>query len=749
MAGMKRVTYRRTWSVMAIIGALAAPAASTEVQSAALSLSGGSGTPGATVTLDVSLTTGSGTAPSSVQWDLTYSSSDLSLVSGTYDANGAAGTAAGKLVDCNTMSAGVVRCIVSGINTTSIGSGVLATLTFQIASGTTDTSTTVSLMSPAASDANANALSITGSGATVTINPPVTPVLSSLNCSPASVTPPETSVCTVSLSSAASSTNTINLSSSAAAATVPASVNITAGLSSTTFTVTTTAVSKSTPAKIKAKLGTNSLSFSVTLTPAPTCAYSLSTNGSTDSSSAGSGSFSVVTSSGCSWSVTNNSTFITITAGSSGTGNGTVAYSFTANSGAGRIGTLTIATQTFTLTQSGQTQSTTAGLAFYPLTPCRVADTRVGSGFSGAFGTPSLAKLVARSFPIQQSACNVPATALAYSFNITVVPPAGVTYLIAWPTGLATPATTTLNSPNGAVVGNAAIVTAGTGGAISLLASNKTDVVIDINGYFAPQTAQGLAFYPVTPCRVGDTRTGSGFTKGFGPPSLVASATRSFAVQSSNCSIPASAEAYSMRMTVVAPGPLGYLTTWPAGQPMPVVATLNALGGGVVGNQAIVPAGTSGAISVYATNNTDLVIDINGYFGPPGNPGAIYFYALTPCRVANTQKGSGFSAGFGPPSMVGGVSRVFPMLSSTCIIPSSALAYSLNMTVVVPPNNGLGYLTAWPTGQPFPVAATLNAVTGGTVAAGALVPAGTSGSISVFASNATDLIIDIAGYFGP
>jgi hypothetical protein len=61
----------------------------------------------------------------------------------------------------------------------------------------------------------------------------------------------------------------------------------------------------------------------------------------------------------------------------------------------------------------------------------------------------------------------------------------------------------------------------------------------------------------------------------------------------------------------------------------------------------------------------------------------------------------------------------------------------------------LGYLTAWPAGETFPVAATLNALTGGTVAAGAIVPAGSGGAISVFASNPTDLIIDIAGYFGP
>jgi hypothetical protein len=47
-----------------------------------------------------------------------------------------------------------------------------------------------------------------------------------------------------------------------------------------------------------------------------------------------------------------------------------------------------------------------------------------------------------------------------------------------------------------------------------------------------------------------------------------------------------------------------------------VAATLNALQGGVVGHAAIVPAGTNGAISVYVTNTTNLVIDINGYFAP-------------------------------------------------------------------------------------------------------------------------------------
>jgi hypothetical protein len=488
------------------------------------------------------------------------------------------------------------------------------------------------------------------------------------------------------------------------------------------------------------------------------CTYTvgLNSNGASSenfSSSAGGDEIKVTAPSGRTWTVVNTSNFIVVTGGASGTGNGLVSFTIPANPGVNRSAALVIAGHSFTVNQAGDTITT--GLAFFPLTPCRVVDTRsgaAGSGTSGAFSTPSLVGGATRSFPIPQSPCNVPATAQAYSLNITLVPTAAVGYLTAWPTGSAMPGTTTLNSPNGAIVGNAAIVSAGTNGAISLFASNDTDVVIDINGYFAPPTSQGLAFYPVTPCRVVDTRSGaagSGTTGAFSSPSLVAGATRNFPIPSSDCGIPSSSAAYSMRMTVVAPGPLGYLTTWPAGQPFPVVATLNALDGGVVGNEAIVPAGTNGAISVYATNNTDLVIDINGYFAPPGNPGALYFYFLPPCRVADTRSGSGFSGGFGPPSLVGGTSREFAMPASVCAIPDSALAYSLNMTVVVPSGDGLGYLTAWPTGQTFPVAATLNALDGGVVAAGSIVPAGSGGAINVFASNPTDLVIDINGYFAP
>ena len=63
-----------------------------------------------------------------------------------------------------------------------------------------------------------------------------------------------------------------------------------------------------------------------------------------------------------------------------------------------------------------------------------------------------------------------------------------------------------MNSLDGRIKANAAIVPGGYQGAVSVYASNTTDVVLDIDGYFTTPSAAAMAFYPLTPCRVFDTR---------------------------------------------------------------------------------------------------------------------------------------------------------------------------------------------------------------------------------------------------
>ncbi|MGA2026726.1 MAG: C1 family peptidase, partial [Syntrophobacteraceae bacterium] len=92
--------------------------------------------------------------------------------------------------------------------------------------------------------------------------------------------------------------------------------------------------------------------LTVTQAGAP-CTYSLSATSASPTYTGGSASVNVTSLSGCAWTaVSNNTSFISVVSGASGSGNGTVTYSVSANNTtAQRIGTLTIAGKTFTVTQ--------------------------------------------------------------------------------------------------------------------------------------------------------------------------------------------------------------------------------------------------------------------------------------------------------------------------------------------------------------------------------------------------------------
>jgi len=353
-----------------------------------------------------------------------------------------------------------------------------------------------------------------------------------------------------------------------------------------------------------------------------------------------------------------------------------------------------------------------------------------------------------REFDIPNSACSgIPSNALAYVLNATVVPHGTLGYLTLRPCGQTQPSTSNLNSIDGRVKAVAAIVPAGTNGGACAFASNDTDLILDISGYFVPAAnPSALAFYPVTPCRLVDTRLATG---PLGGPSLVGSATRTFPILSSSCSIPATAQAYSLNYTSVPNGALGYLTTWPTGQAQPFVSTLNAPTGTVTANAAIVTAGSNGDVSVFVTNDSDLVIDINGYFAPPG-PGGLSLFPLTPCRVLDTRNTAGSSLELDPQGPAGSSPFSGPLTvnvtASGCGAPASAQGYVFNATVVPP--GTLGYLTLWPDGSPQPLVSTLNAIDGAVTSNMAIVPT-TNGSVSAFAPNPTHLVLDIFGYFAP
>ncbi len=307
--------------------------------------------------------------------------------------------------------------------------------------------------------------------------------------------------------------------------------------------------------------------------------------------------------------------------------------------------------------------TTVVPLQFYPTAPCRLVDTRgAAAGFNGIppFSGPSIPSEETITIPVQSVAeasanampapCGViPSTAQAYSFNLTMVPAAGgaVDYVSLWPAGSAQPFVSTLDDPQGLIVSNAAIVPAGSpSGGISVYNAgpSATDVILDMDGYFAPPGAGGLEFYPVTPCRLADTRGEAAGFNGIAPfsgPPIPPAGKATIPVQSAAeatadtepapCGvIPSGAQAYSFNLTVVptaAGSGVDYVSLWPAGLAQPFVSTLDDPQGLIVSNAAIVPAGTpSGGVSVYNAGpaTTDVVIDMNGYFA------ASTFFAVLP-----------------------------------------------------------------------------------------------------------------------
>ena len=109
------------------------------------------------------------------------------------------------------------------------------------------------------------------------------------------------------------------------------------------------------------------------LTAAPTCTYALGATTVSAAAAGGTGNVSVTAGAACSWTATSNAAWLTISSGASGSGNGTVGYSVAANPNCtGRSGSLTVAGQTFTVTQA-------AGSGTSSISPTG-ATTSAGSG---------------------------------------------------------------------------------------------------------------------------------------------------------------------------------------------------------------------------------------------------------------------------------------------------------------------------------------------------------------------------------
>lgn len=126
-------------------------------------------------------------------------------------------------------------------------------------------------------------------------------------------------------------------------------------------------------------------------------------------------------------------------------------------------------------------------------------------------------------------------------------------------------------------------------------------------------------------------------------------------------------------------------------------------------------------------------------------PGRGGFVPITPFRLLDTRGAAGVPY-VGPPFTGGEVRTFSTYAGGNPQIPSGAVgSLALNVTAVGPPGNG--YLTVWPAGETMPTASVLNYGPGQVVPNAVAVKVSAAGTFNVFAQTATNIVIDVMGYY--
>lgn len=278
------------------------------------------------------------------------------------------------------------------------------------------------------------------------------------------------------------------------------------------------------------------------------------------------------------------------------------------------------------------------GSGFVSNTPDRVFDTRVGS--AQGLRTVSKSK-VGDGTELRVQFTNLPggitpATGVgAVSLNVTVTgsraPDTGG-FVTVYPCGNR-PDASNLNFRSGQTVPNAVITPVSANGEVCFYVFGSTDLIADINGYFP----SGSGFVATEPVRVADTRAGSAQGLRTVTKQRIGGNT-TLQLQLTNLPggiTPASGiGAVSLNVTAVnttANQYGGYVTTYPCGT-IPDVSSLNFVSNQIVPNAVIAPLSANGTICFYAYGQTDLIVDLNGYF-----PTGAGFVPVNPKRMFDTR----------------------------------------------------------------------------------------------------------------
>ena len=265
-----------------------------------------------------------------------------------------------------------------------------------------------------------------------------------------------------------------------------------------------------------------------------------------------------------------------------------------------------------------------------------------------------------------------------------------------------------------------------------------------LNPVFAP-----MQFYPLAhPVRLLDTRVGAAGCDAPGAK-IAGNTSRTQTAAGRTCdglTIPANAMALVGTATTVESGG-GHFTLYPSDIAKPNSANSNFAANQILNSLFTVRLGASdGAFKIFVSSDTDIVVDITGYYAPPSASG-LYFHPLPkPVRLLDTRPGA--SACFMPGAMLQGDSTTSQIGTTTCdgvLIPAGAQALTGNATTVSPQANG--FLTLYPADAARPLIASANFQPGINLNSPFMVGLSPSGQFNIYVASTTDLVVDVTGYY--
>lgn len=366
---------------------------------------------------------------------------------------------------------------------------------------------------------------------------------------------------------------------------------------------------------------------------------------------------------------------------------------------------------------------------FAPLErPARLVDTRVGATtIDGAQQGDGLRPAGSVTEVRVAGRAGLPTDASVVVLNATVTEAQAAGYLTVWPCDTDRPVASNLNFVAGQTIANQVFARVGANGRVCVFTSAPTHLIVDAAGTFAGSAAPAMLNVPT---RLLDSRT----------TAIAAAGSTTRVLVRGRPGVAADARVAVLNVTVTEPTTAGFVTVFPCGADRPNASTLNFTAGATVANAAIAGIGSSGEVCLYTSATTHLVLDIAGVSSADA-----FSMLPAPARVLDTRAGSttidGLRSGDG---LRGAGGAIALEVAGRAGVPSTAGAVILNVTVTGA--LGSGFVTAHACGTARPNASNLNYAAGQTIAGSVLARVGTDGKVRVFTSNATHLVVDVAGW---